>query len=390
MGNYLSEPVKDKHSSTGKGDSHDWGCSHMQGWRVSMEDAVVTRSDLGQHLRGTAMFAVFDGHGGKEVAKFCEKHMPSVLLEESGRQPDHLNDALENAFHRVDDMLRSEAHQHELIQLKGSNDGGSSSSSSGVPVARSSVAIKDSLKQDIVQAKSKGGLSKEDAKNMMMKMMLLKRMDDADPNDPICGPADQVGCTAVCVLLTATEIICANAGDSRAVLCRKGRAVPLSEDHKPNDPAERRRIEEAGGTVEKIERGVMTTYRVNGNLSLSRAIGDLQYKSRKDLPPHKQVVCATPDLHRESITPQDEFIVLACDGIWDVKSSQEVCSFIRRRLINKIPISMAIEQLLDSCCTPDPKKTQGLGADNMSCIVVQLKRWTMQVDGDTSCGCSAS
>lgn len=362
----------------------------MQGWRVNMEDAVVTLSDVGKHLRNTAMFAVFDGHGGKEVARFCEQHMPNVLLEESSSKADRLDDVLSSTFHRVDDMLRSEAHWHELIQLKGNNDGGSSSSSSGTPMARSSIAIKDALKQDIVQAKAKGGLSKGDAKNMMMKMMLLKRMDEADPNDPLSGPADQVGCTAVCVLLTEKDIICANAGDSRAVLCRRGRAVPLSEDHKPNDPGERKRIEEAGGTVEKIERGAMTTYRVNGNLSLSRAIGDLQYKTRADLPPNKQIVCSTPDLHVEAITPQDEFIVLACDGIWDVKSSQEVCSFFRRRLMNKIPITVAIEQLLDSCCTPDPKKTQGIGADNMSCIVIQLNQWTMQVDGDTSCGCSAS
>lgn len=78
------------------------------------------------------------------------------------------------------------------------------------------------------------------------------------------------GCTANVVMITKTEIYCANAGDSRAVLSKKSKARELSTDHKPDTPSEKRRIERANGFVEES--------RVNGMLALSRALGDFEYK----------------------------------------------------------------------------------------------------------------
>jgi protein phosphatase 1G len=97
-------------------------------------------------------------------------------------------------------------------------------------------------------------------------------------------------------------------------------AVALSEDHKPLQESERRRIEAAGGTVNDVG-GVA---RVNSNLNLSRAIGDLKYKLNTSLPPEKQVITAQPDVRIFELTKEDRFFVLACDGIWDVMTNQ-VC-----------------------------------------------------------------
>lgn len=97
-------------------------------------------------------------------------------------------------------------------------------------------------------------------------------------------------------------------------------AVALSIDHKPTQPGERSRIEAAGGTVSQVG-GVA---RVNGNLNLSRAIGDLKYKTNERLPPEKQVITAHPDVRIFELTPEDRFFILACDGVWDVMSNQ-VC-----------------------------------------------------------------
>ena len=83
------------------------------------------------------------------------------------------------------------------------------------------------------------------------------------------------GCTATTMLLTQTEIYCANAGDSRTVLSRGKQAVPLSEDHKPDDAIERKRIYNANGFVEDG--------RVNGMLALSRALGDFEYKNNPSM-----------------------------------------------------------------------------------------------------------
>lgn len=79
------------------------------------------------------------------------------------------------------------------------------------------------------------------------------------------------GATATVIIITRTEIYCANSGDSRTVLARAGRAKPMSDDHKPENPGEMARIQRAGGFVEDG--------RVNGMLALSRALGDFEYKN---------------------------------------------------------------------------------------------------------------
>lgn len=91
--------------------------------------------------------------------------------------------------------------------------------------------------------------------------------------------AHSAGCTACSAIITQTEIIVANSGDSRAVLAKKTGdkflAFDMSEDHKPELPEEKRRIEKAGGFVDEN--------RVKGILALSRAIGDLEYKGNSSL-----------------------------------------------------------------------------------------------------------
>lgn len=92
------------------------------------------------------------------------------------------------------------------------------------------------------------------------------------------GPNERSGCTAVAVMLTPTHIVTANAGDSRALLSRGGANVELSFDHKPGNAGETARIVAAGGVV--------SFKRVDGELAVSRALGDFQYKD-KDLSPEK-------------------------------------------------------------------------------------------------------
>lgn len=122
------------------------------------------------------------------------------------------------------------------------------------------------------------------------------------------------------------ELYVANAGDSRCVLCRDGQAVELSLDHKPEDEPEMERIVKAGGKV-------TADGRVNGGLNLSRALGDHAYKQNVELSPQEQMISALPDVRHITIKPEtDEFMILACDGIWNFMSSQDVVQFIRTRL----------------------------------------------------------
>eukprot|EP01065_Artemidia_motanka_P042982 TRINITY_DN5870_c2_g1_i1.p1 TRINITY_DN5870_c2_g1~~TRINITY_DN5870_c2_g1_i1.p1 ORF type:complete len:331 (+),score=106.12 TRINITY_DN5870_c2_g1_i1:62-994(+) len=176
---------------------------------------------------------------------------------------------------------------------------------------------------------------------------------------------DGSGCTSVCCLVTRDlQLVCGNAGDSRCVLCRDGRPFPLSFDHKPSCEEEQSRIVNAGAFV--------SAGRVNGNLALSRALGDLEFKQRADLPPQEQAVTAFPDVRQTEIRPGDEFVVLACDGIWDVLSNEEVVDFVRPRLRTagqSADIALICEDLCQRCLAP---KAPGLGCDNMTVMIVQF------------------
>mmetsp|Transcript_1666 Transcript_1666/g.5689 ORF Transcript_1666/g.5689 Transcript_1666/m.5689 type:complete len:357 (+) Transcript_1666:167-1237(+) len=189
---------------------------------------------------------------------------------------------------------------------------------------------------------------------------------------------DWVGCTCVVCLVRPDVLVVANAGDSRAVLSRNGTAVPLSEDHKPNLPSERERICRAGGCVERQQAGPIVQFRVNGNLNLSRSIGDLEYKRNPLLPPCEQMICSTPDVLTYKREADDEFLLLACDGVWDVLGSQEAVDFVRERLpqwqSQGWPLCGIAEEMLDHCISPDLALTNGLGGDNMTALLVVFER----------------
>jgi protein phosphatase 1G len=112
--------------------------------------------------------------------------------------------------------------------------------------------------------------------------------------------------------------------------------------------------------------------RVNGNLNLSRAIGDLKYKSNSALPAKDQIITAQPDVRRFTLVPEDTFFVLACDGVWDVLTNQECVDFIQDKLAKGVPPADAACALLDRCLATDPKSARGVGCDNMTAIVIQL------------------
>lgn len=171
------------------------------------------------------------------------------------------------------------------------------------------------------------------------------------------------GTTAVTVLIKGDQLYCANVGDSRAVASVKGQALPLSMDHKPYHVKESNRIYAAGGWVKYN--------RVNGNLALSRALGDYIFKKNTQINAEEQIVTADPDIGNWTIGSDWEFLVLACDGIWDVMDDTEVVSFVRKELASGLELEEICENLMMRCLAPDCQMA-GLGCDNMTVIIVCL------------------
>lgn len=179
----------------------------------------------------------------------------------------------------------------------------------------------------------------------------------------------QAGCTANIVLIVDGIQYCANVGDSRAILYQNNKKIiELSVDHKPFQKIERARIIAAGG---HIFQG-----RIDGGLNLSRAMGDFDYKANAKMKPDKQMVICVPDIKKHVIDPSvDKFVVIGCDGVWELINKNQVCDIVNKKLTTKADLSMKI--LAEACeeiCDRNLAKTfkTGLGLDNMTAIQIKF------------------
>ncbi|XP_035715203.1 protein phosphatase 1A isoform X2 [Folsomia candida] len=180
---------------------------------------------------------------------------------------------------------------------------------------------------------------------------------------------DKSGSTAVCVLISPTQLYIANCGDSRSVLCRDGRVCFATQDHKPINPSEKERIQNAGGSV--------MIQRVNGSLAVSRALGDYEYKNVEGKGQCEQLVSPEPEISVESRDEvRDEFMVLACDGVWDVMSNEDLVEFIRSRLLITNDLASICNQVIDTCLYKGSR-------DNMSMVLVTFPACPPPVDEAT-------
>ncbi|CAL9188957.1 unnamed protein product, partial [Musa hybrid cultivar] len=275
MGIYLSSPKTEKFSEDGANARLRFGLSSMQGWRATMEDAHAAVPDLDNC---TSFFGVYDGHGGKVVAKFCAKYLHAEILKCEPQLGGDLSASVQKAFLRMDEMMKGQRGWRELAVL-------------GDKMDKFTGLIEGLIWSP------RGGYSSEH---------LDEWAYEEGPHSDFSGPTS--GSTACVAVIRNNQLIVANAGDSRCVLSRKGQAISLSTDHKPYLVEEKERIVKAGGFIQ--------AGRINGSLNLTRAIGDMEFKQNKFLPAEKQVVTCNPDINIVELCDDDEFLILACDGVW--------------------------------------------------------------------------
>lgn len=353
-----------------------------------MEDATCIVTSLPEPLAEQALFAVCDGHGGSQVSHIASKEFPKVLQVCANK----LQDA------ETEDEKEPQAE----LEISGPCTPGSSSRSK----PRDDLA-KDREEEDKCQLstngveadialKAEGGLSGKSLSMSMIAMDAFLRQLGNGLNSqrsglvPLSSPLgivarhleanrqrnafNLIGSTAIVALVdcrgSQRSVTVANCGDSRAVLCRGGKAIELSEDHKPELESEEQRIRLAGGSVKLIG----PCHRIDGwGLNLSRALGDFHYKARADLSAEEQKVIAVPEIRTVQLDDEDEFLVLACDGCFELHSSQDVIDIVNSALRAGVDVKQAAEQLVDKSCSPNLVKTRGKGGDNCSAIVIKFR-----------------
>lgn len=176
---------------------------------------------------------------------------------------------------------------------------------------------------------------------------------------------NKMGTTANVLFIKNDCLYLANAGDSITVMYKNKKAVQLNREHKTSLKCEKDRIEENGVKI--------IGYRVDGVLNLTRAIGDLKFKSNSKMNQNKQSVISFPEITKISDIKGIEFIMMGCDGVWDRVEKQKICEYISKE-IKEYPekkLSTIIGEIFDKVIAKS--RTEPYGTDNMSCIIIQFK-----------------
>ncbi|TKY74073.1 phosphatase 2C 57 [Spatholobus suberectus] len=211
-------------------------------------------------------------------------------------------------------------------------------------------------------------------------MRLLKRLE-------MSGEKDESGATATAIFIGDDELLISHIGDSSVVLSRSGKAEVLTSAHRPygnnkTSLEEIKRIREAGGWI--------SNGRICGDIAVSRAFGDMRFKTKKNEMLQKGVqegrwsakfisrvqlnndlIVACPDIYQVALGSDAEFVVLASDGLWDYMTSSEAVSLVRDQLRKHGNIQLACEVLAQAALD---RRTQ----DNVSIIIADLGRTDWQ------------
>ncbi|RVW26718.1 putative protein phosphatase 2C 76 [Vitis vinifera] len=308
--NVLPEKEDDGGYASGGWKSEDGklscGYSSFRGKRASMEDFYdVKMSKIdGQTV---CLFGIFDGHGGSRAAEFLKEH----LFENLMKHPEFMTNT-----------------KLAISEFKFSN--------SQLLCMIFSVHYQDCVFVALCVYDNFHKLAGETYQQTDMNFLDAER--DTYRDD---------GSTASTAVLVGNHLYVANVGDSRAVISKAGKAIPLSEDHKPNRSDERKRIENAGGVV--MWAG---TWRVGGVLAMSRAFGNRMLK---------QYVVAEPEIQDQEVDEELELLVLASDGLWDVVPNEDAIALARTEEEPEAGARKLTETAF----------TRG-SADNITCIVVRF------------------
>ncbi|KAL3474149.1 phosphatase 2C-like domain-containing protein [Aspergillus californicus] len=271
-------------------------------------------------------FAIFDGHAGTFAAQWCGKKLHLILEDVMRKSPTApVPELLDQTFTAVDQQLEKLPVKNSgctaVIALLRWED--------RIPTPHSATGSSAIGPAAAAAAKGEGDSEACDTPTQ------------ETTATPIATIPPKLREKAVRQRLLYT----ANVGDARVVLCRNGKALRLSYDHKGSDENEGRRIANAGGLI--------LNNRVNGVLAVTRALGDAYIKDLVTGHPYTTETVIQPDL--------DEFIILACDGLWDVCSDQEAVELIR----NVSDAQEASKILVDHALAR-------FSTDNLSCMVIRL------------------
>ena len=263
-----------------------------------VDSSAVAAADSSSSIAGPASesletdngyFAIFDGHAGTFAADWCGKKLHLILEDTIRKYPNApVPELLDQTFTSVDAQL-------EKLPLKNSG------CTAAIAVLRWEDRVPSTLSATGSQAIATAAATKANEDAAAAKADDKSTAETATTASAASGASDVEAAHAKLKPSAVRQrvLYTANVGDARIILCRSGKALRLSYDHKGSDENEGRRIANAGGLI--------LHNRVNGVLAVTRALGDTYIKSLVTGHPYTTETVIQPDI--------DEFIIIACDGV---------------------------------------------------------------------------
>ena len=401
------------------------GVCEMQGWRRTMEDAAIV---LPNFEKNTSLFGILDGHGGSIISEFVSVNFKNILIRLDSYKNGDYEKALSETFLIMDELLKnkkinnfiytthnSKEKQKENTKKQNSENGnenivklrfetgifefdlnqidlskGGENTSTTIYEYKHKNSLTPTKKDEINNIKiediffEKGGKQNaalntlplfEDVFNIKSydinfnadnknNLDLTKNISNSGKSSLDNLVANDMGTTANIMLIKNGVIYIANVGDSLSVMYKNKKAYNLNKEHQTIIESEKERVIKSGAKI--------IGFRINGMLNLTRAIGDLKFKTNSNLKRHEQSVIALPEITKIEDTEGIDFIIMGCDGVWDCVKRQLVCDFVDRE-IRENPdkkLSEILKVIFDRCVSPIWGVI--LGTDNMSCIIIQF------------------
>mmetsp|Transcript_69268 Transcript_69268/g.129343 ORF Transcript_69268/g.129343 Transcript_69268/m.129343 type:complete len:420 (+) Transcript_69268:99-1358(+) len=326
MGNFLNQPVELIRVQRGGCAAFHYAAAEMQGWRSGHEDCHAAACD---GPRGS--FWVLDGHCGAGAANYTAPRLAQELmtsLKNSGFTA-LLNKEIVEVFESLDQRFKDEVRNNP----------------------------------------------KEDSGSTVVGVVASKNLDgEYEAKLVNCGDSRAVlirppsEAEAEAEAQSSLEITLPPAMVEAGNMPVAGWPVVVeSTDHKPNHPVEKARIEAAGGYVLACE----DPPRLDGNLAVSRSVGDFEYKQNEALTAAQQKVSCIPDIYNVTGLKPGSICLLACDGIWDVMSTKEAANFVRGRLVDDSAKDLGdiAAELLKECLSKGSR-------DNMTAMLIHFQDGT--------------
>ncbi|KAL3940343.1 MAG: hypothetical protein SGARI_001006 [Bacillariaceae sp.] len=360
-----------------------YGYADMPGMRIDMEDSICTETWSAAGGQEYSLLGVCDGHGDSgKVSEFVATNVSTILREcmraqasDDTASVDYWKDIWSRACLKLDADLKDADLDggstavlalitKDLVVVANVGD-------SRCVLIQSAPADPPASEVPMVETVTSDS-SAEQASGETSEAPELK-----DETTPLVEAAnEEASVDQVTNQLAKMEI--ARETKTEMEIEIKTIVTPLSFDHKPELPAETARVENAGLKV------ATNTYEMNGKevtyhkiaksktdmLATSRSFGDFDYKGNTTLLPEEQAVSCVADVQVHKRDPKrDMYLVLACDGIWDVMENEDVMDFVTKEVKNNTSSTTVLPEVGDALT----RKCLDLGStDNMSTILVSL------------------